>query len=49
MKVTTALDKIKKIVDQIDFERFYIEIETAKDKYTVEQEREHKVEGFKKQ
>jgi hypothetical protein len=47
MKATTALNKIKKIIESIDYERVYVEIETKNDKYTLEQEKEKNIIGFK--
>ena len=47
MKETTVINKIKKLVENIDYERIYVEIETKNNKYTLEQEKEKNIAGFK--
>lgn len=49
MKETTALNRIKKIAESIDYIKIYIEIETKNDKWTLEKEKECKVIGFRKE
>ena len=49
MKKTTALNQIKKIVESIDYKKVYIEIETKNNRWTLEQEKEHKIIGFRKE
>ena len=46
MKETTALNNISKIINNIDYKRVYIEIETKDDKYTLEKEKEKVITGF---
>ena len=46
MKETTALNNISRIVDNIDYKRVYIEIETKDDKYILEKEKEKVITGF---
>ena len=38
MKETTALNRISKIIDNINYETAYIEIQTKSDKYTLNKE-----------
>ena len=47
MKITTAINKIEKIIEETEYEKLYIEIETKEDKYTIEKERKHEVKGFR--
>ena len=45
MKETTALNQISKIVDKLNYKSVYIEINTNKDRYTLEKENK-RVIGF---
>lgn len=45
MKETTALNRISKIVEDINYKSLYIEIKTDNDKYILEKERNNKI-GF---
>ena len=45
MKETTALNQISKIVDKLNYKSVYIEINTYKDRYTLEKENK-RVIGF---
>ena len=45
MKETTALNQISKIVDKLNYKSVYIEINTSKDRYTLEKENK-RVIGF---
>lgn len=45
MTETKVLDKISSLVDKINYKSVYIEIQTEKDKYTLEKEKRNKI-GF---
>ena len=45
MKETTALNRISKILENINYKSVYIEINTYKDRYTLEKENK-RVIGF---
>lgn len=45
MNETKILDKISTLVDKINYKSVYIEIQTNKDKYTLEKEKRNKI-GF---
>ncbi len=45
MKETTALNRISKILENINYKSVYIEINTNKDRYTLEKESNRKI-GF---
>lgn len=45
MKETTLLNKISNLVENINYKSVYIEIQTNKDKYTLEKENNNKI-GF---
>lgn len=47
MKLSTALDRIGKIIDNMNYKTAYIEIETKNDKYTLNKEKTARVIGFK--
>lgn len=47
MKEITAINKISKLIDEINYQSAYIEIRTEKDKYTIEKEKQTKVMGFR--
>ena len=49
MKDTTVLNKISKIIDNMNYKSVYIEIQTNTDKYTLEKEKPLKVIGFSKE
>ena len=49
MKETTALNRIEKIIEDINYKKIYIEIETENNKYTLEKERAIEVLGFRKE
>ena len=49
MKESTALNKIKNIIENIDYKKVYVEIETKNNKWTLEQEKEKEVIGFRKE
>lgn len=49
MKETTALNQISKIVDKLNYKSVYIEINTSKDRYTLEKEKPMRVIGFSKE
>lgn len=49
MKETTALNKIKNIIESIDYKKVYVEIETKNNKYTFQQEKEKEIKGFRKE
>lgn len=49
MKETTALNKIEKIINDMDYKKIYIEIETKNNKWTLEKEKEKEVIGFRKE
>jgi len=36
MKETTILNRIEKLTESIDYEKVYIDIQTANDRYTIE-------------
>ena len=40
-----VLDKISGLVDKINYKSVYVEIQTEKDKYTLEKEKRNKI-GF---
>ena len=43
---TTALNRISKIIDSMNYETVYIEIQTKSDKYTLNKEKITRVIGF---
>ena len=45
MKETTALNQISKIVDKLNYQSVYIEIQTKDNKYTLEKENNRRI-GF---
>lgn len=45
MKESTALNNISKIAEKINYKRLFIEIETEKDKWTLEKENSRQI-GF---
>lgn len=49
MKETTALNRITKIIENLDYKKVYIEIETKNDRYTLEKEKVKKIAGFRKE
>ena len=49
MKEVTILNKINKLLDNIDYKSAYIEIQTNNDKYIIEKEKPSRVIGFTKQ
>lgn len=46
MKNTTILDKISNLIEKMDYKTAYIEIQTDKEKYTLEQEKRNQI-GFR--
>lgn len=46
MKETTVINKISKLIEEIDYKTAYIEIQTNKDKFTLEKERQKQIIGF---
>lgn len=46
MKDTTILDKISNLIDKMDYKTAYIEIQTDKEKYTLEREKRSQI-GFR--
>lgn len=46
MKEITIIDRISKLIDEINYQTVYIEIRTVKNKYTIEKEKVIKVAGF---
>ena len=49
MKDITVLNRISKLLENIDYKSAYIEIKTDKDRYTLEKENPIKVIGFDKE
>ena len=49
MKEITAINRISKLIDEINYQSAYIEIKTEKDKYVLEKERPIRVVGFRKE
>jgi hypothetical protein len=45
MKETTVLNNISKLADKINYKYLYVEIDTGKDKYTLEKDNNRKI-GF---
>ena len=45
MNETKILDKISTLIDKINYKSVYVEIQTEKDKYTLEKEKRNKI-GF---
>lgn len=43
---TTALNRISKIIDSINYETAYIEIQTKSDKYTLNKEKNNESNWF---
>ena len=43
---TTALNRISKIIDSMNYETAYIEIQTKSDKYILNKEKQIRVTGF---
>ena len=48
MKETTALNRISKIINQIQYKSVYIEIQTKENKYILEKCKEIEVKGFRR-
>lgn len=48
MKETTVLNRISKLVENINYKSLYIEIKTENDKYILEKEKQIQVTGFRK-
>lgn len=48
MKEVTILNKINKLLDNIEYKTAYIEIQTNNDKYIIEKEKPSRVIGFTK-
>jgi len=48
MKDTTALNRISKVLDDMNYKTVYIEIHTETDKYVLEKEKPTKIIGFRK-
>ena len=46
MKDITVLNRISKLLENIDYKSAYIEIKTDKDRYTLEKDNPIKVIGF---
>lgn len=46
MKNITILDRISNLIEKMDYKTAYIEIQTDKEKYTLEQERRNQI-GFR--
>lgn len=46
MKDTTVLNRISKLVEDMNYKSVYIEIKTDKDKYILEKENPIRVMGF---
>lgn len=44
MKNTTIIDKISNLIEKMDYKTAYIEIQTDKEKYTLEQEKRNQIE-----
>lgn len=49
MRETTALNRISKIIDSIDYKSVYVEIQTKTDKYTLQKDKDIEVSGFRKE
>jgi hypothetical protein len=49
LKEITAINKISKLIDEINYQSAYIEIKTENDKYVLEKERPIRVVGFRKE
>lgn len=49
MKETTALNRITKIIENLDYKKVYIEIETKNDRYTLEKEKVKEITGFREE
>lgn len=45
MKETTVINRISRLIDNINYKSVYIEIETDNDKYTLERNNRNKI-GF---
>lgn len=48
MKETTVLNRINKVIENMNYKSVYIEIQTNTDKYTLEKEKPIRVVGFSK-
>lgn len=46
MKETTVINKTIKLIEEIDYKTAYIEIQTNKDKFILEKERQKQIIGF---
>lgn len=46
MKDTTVLNRISKVIENMNYKSVYIEIHTDTDKYTLEKEKPLKIIGF---
>ena len=46
MREVTALNRISKIIDSMDYKSAYIEIQTKSNKYVLEKENQKKIIGF---
>ena len=49
MKETTVLNRISKVIENMNYKSVYIEIHTDTDKYTLEKEKPLKIIGFSKE
>ena len=47
MKETTILNRIERLTESIDYEKIYIDIQTANDRYTIEKSKKRGTLGFK--
>lgn len=47
MKNITILDKISNLIEKMDYKTAYIEIQTDKEKYTLEQKKRNQI-GFRR-
>ena len=48
MKESTVLNNISRLVNNINYKRIYVEIETEDNKYTLEQEKKKAI-GFRRE
>lgn len=49
MKETTVLNRISKVIENMNYKSVYIEIHTDTDKYTLEKEKPLRIIGFSKE
>lgn len=47
VKITTAMNRISKIIEDVDYQSLYVEIKTRDDKYILDRQRETIVTGFR--